>query len=94
MPFTLEQEGTIFSVRAKLLLLLNEETHSVRTASDMMAMSISKARDTLNKLESALNHPLLLRRQGEQKGNASAKADSEPALQFTQPFRGVNSLPL
>lgn len=71
VQFTLEQEETIFNVRSKLLLLLIGETHSVRTASDMMAMSISKAWDTLNKLESALGYPLILRRQGGQKGSGS-----------------------
>ncbi|HML69345.1 MAG TPA: NTP transferase domain-containing protein [Clostridia bacterium] len=71
MQFTLEQEEMIFGVRAKLLLLLIEETHSVRTAGDMMAMSISKAWDTLNKLESALGYPLILRRQGGQQGSGS-----------------------
>lgn len=71
VQFTLEQEDTLFNVRAKLLLLLIDETHSVRTASDMMAMSISKAWDTLNKLESALGYPLIFRRQGGTKGSGS-----------------------
>ncbi len=85
LHFTLEQEDTIFSVRAKLLLLLIGETHSVRTASDMMAMSISKAWDTLNKLEAALGYPLILRRQGGTKGSGS---DLTPRGQaFLQAFQ-------
>ena len=83
--FTLEQEDTIFSVRAKLLLLLIGETHSVRTASDMMAMSISKAWDTLNKLETALGYPLILRRQGGQKGSGSDL--TQRGLSFLRAFQ-------
>jgi molybdate transport repressor ModE-like protein len=71
VQFSLEHEDAVFNVRAKLLLLLIGETHSVRTASDMMAMSVSKAWDTLNRLEAALGYPLILRRQGGQKGSGS-----------------------
>ena len=46
-------------------------THSVRTASDMMALSPSKAWNTINKLEAALGYPLIDRRQGGQQGSGS-----------------------
>ena len=48
-------------------------------------MSISKAWDTLNKLEAALGYPLILRRQGGTKGSGS---DLTPRGQaFLQAFQ-------
>lgn len=68
---SLEGEEELFSARAKLLLLLIGATHSVRTASDMMALSPSKAWNTINKLEAALGYPVIDRRQGGQQGGGS-----------------------
>ncbi|MGH0054449.1 MAG: nucleotidyltransferase family protein, partial [Sphaerochaetaceae bacterium] len=53
---SLEAEEELINARAKLLLLLIGETHSVRTASDMMAMSGSKAWNIINTLEAALGY--------------------------------------
>lgn len=67
----LENENEVFNARVKLLLLLIGETHSVRTASGMMALSRSKAWDIINALETALGYPVLTRRQGGQQGSGS-----------------------
>jgi molybdate transport repressor ModE-like protein len=66
-----EDEDELFDSRAKLLLFLIGKTHSVRTAGDMMAMSVSKAWNTLNKLEAALDYPVIIRRQGGRSGSGS-----------------------
>ena len=71
LRLSLEGEEELFNARAKLLLLLIGETHSVRAASEMMALSASKAWDVLNKLEAAVHYPVITRRQGGQQGSGS-----------------------
>lgn len=71
LNLNLEQEEALWGARAKLLLLLIDETHSVRTASSMMALSISKAWDILNRLEAALGYALITRRKGGAHGSGS-----------------------
>lgn len=71
LRLSLEREEELFNARAKLLLLLVGETHSVRTASTMMALSQSKAWDMLNKLEAALGYDLITRRKGGTQGSRS-----------------------
>ncbi len=71
LRLSLEREEELFNARAKLLLLLIGETHSVRTASTMMALSQSKAWDMLNKLEAALGYELITRRKGGTQGSRS-----------------------
>lgn len=71
LRLSLEEDRELFSARAKLLLLLIGETHSVRTAGDMMALSVSKAWNILNKLEGALGYALITRRQGGRMGSGS-----------------------
>lgn len=85
LRLSLEAEEELFSARAKLLLLLIGEMHSVRTAGDMMAMSPSKAWDILNKLEAALGYPLITRRKGGRTGSGS---DLTPeGLHFLKAFQ-------
>ncbi|SBV94603.1 Regulatory protein LysR [uncultured Eubacteriales bacterium] len=71
LRLSLEREEELFNARAKLLLLLIGETHSVRTASAVMALSQSKAWDMLNKLEAALGYALITRRKGGTQGSRS-----------------------
>lgn len=71
LKLSLEREEDLFNGRTKLLLLLTCETHSVRTASAMMALSLSKAWDMLNKLEGALGYALITRRKGGTQGSGS-----------------------
>ena len=66
-----EGEEELFSARAKLLLLLIGKTHSVRTAGEMMALSVSKAWNILNKLEKSLGYALITRRRGGSAGSGS-----------------------
>ncbi len=85
MRLGLEGEEELMNARAKLLLLLVGETHSVRTASDMMAMSVSNAWNTLNKLEDALGYALIARRKGGRMGSGS---DLTPeGLRFLKAFQ-------
>ena len=71
LRLSLEGEEELFNARAKLLLLLIGETHSVRAASEAMALSVSKAWEMINKLEAALGYAILTRRQGGQQGSGS-----------------------
>ncbi len=75
LRLSLEREEELFNARAKLLLLLIGETHSVRTASAMMALSASKAWDLLNTLEAALGYGLITRRKG---GTLGSRSDLTP----------------
>lgn len=61
---SLEKESLFFNPRAKLLLMLISDTHSVRSACNQMCLSYSKAWDILNKLEQELGYPMIQRRQG------------------------------
>lgn len=65
---SIERESSFFNARAKLLLLLISETHSVREACGRMALSYSNAWKMLNTLEEALGYPVVLRRHGGKKG--------------------------
>ena len=82
---SLGEQEELLGARAKLLLFLIGKTHSVRTAAEMMAMSVSKAWDTLNKLEHALDCALLTRRKG---GRAGSGSDLTPnGLSFLRAFQ-------
>ena len=81
----LEGEEELLGTRARLLLVLIGITHSVRAASEMMALSGSKAWNILNKLEAALGYPLITRRQGGQQGSRSDL--TEKGLAFLAAFQ-------
>jgi len=85
MRISIEKESLFFNARAKLLLFLLTDTHSVRTACQQMALSYAKAWDMLNTLETQLGYPILSRRQG---GSHGGKTDlNEKGLLFLQAFR-------
>lgn len=85
LRLSLEAEEELINARAKLLLLLIGKTHSVRTASDMMAMSVSKAWNIVNTLEAALGYALITRRKGGRMGSGS---DLTPTgLEFLKAFQ-------
>lgn len=71
----LAKEFTFFSSRTKLLLFLILDTNSVKTASEMMALSLAKAWDMLNKLEKELGYPVVVRRHGGSHGGRTALTD-------------------
>lgn len=60
----LEKEKSFFDARAKMLLLLIEETQSVRKACKRMAMSYSKAWNVLNEMEEILGFSVVERIHG------------------------------
>lgn len=65
---SIEKEAAFFNARTKLLLLLIADTASVRSASEQMALSCSKAWEMLNKLEAELGYPVIERRHGGSRG--------------------------
>jgi len=76
----LKKNNSIFDARTKLLLLLIERNHSVRTACAQMALSYSKGWEILNELESALGIKLVERRHGGTKGGRTTL--SEQGIRF------------
>ena len=71
LQIAMEGEEELFETRAMLLLLLIGETHSVREASERMALSPSKAWNVINKLEKALGYAVITRHQGGFQGSSS-----------------------
>lgn len=64
VSINLAKEFTFFNSRTKLLLFLILDTKSVKTASEMMALSLGKAWDMLNILEKQLGYAVVERRHG------------------------------
>lgn len=65
---SIEKEALFFNARAKLLLLLIQETHSVKRACKHMALSYAKAWNMLNEMEETLGYSVVKRRQGGSRG--------------------------
>lgn len=68
IKISLEKEKMFFDGRAKMLLLLIEDTHSVRGACKNMAMSYSKAWNLLNEMEKELGFSVVERQHGGKAG--------------------------
>lgn len=68
MKLYLEKEDVLFDSRARLLLTLLEETHSVKGACKYMALSTGKAWKIINALEASLGYSVVERQQGGKKG--------------------------
>ncbi|SHK67492.1 NTP transferase domain-containing protein [Hespellia stercorisuis] len=64
VTINIERDQLFFNSRAKLLLQLVLETHSVQSACKYMAVSKSKAWDMINQMEAALGFPVVQRRHG------------------------------
>lgn len=64
IKISIEKESSFFDSRAKLLLILIQETNSVRSACKHMALSYSKAWNILNKLEEELGYEVVERKHG------------------------------
>ncbi len=71
----LQKENTIFDSRARLLLTLIDEVHSVKGACKYMALSTGKAWVIINELEEALGYPVVARRQGGKAGGKTSLTD-------------------
>lgn len=68
LTISLAKENIFFDKRAKMLLLMIEDTHSVRGACKRMAMSYSKAWNVLNTMEQELGFPVVQRQHGGKAG--------------------------
>lgn len=85
----LAKEFTFFNSRTKLLLFLIMDTNSVKTASEMMALSFGKAWDMLNKLEKQLGYQVVCRRHGGSHGGRTAL--TEQGLAFLKAYQQFES---
>lgn len=65
---SIEKESMFFNSKTKLLLILIEETQSVRSACRHIALSYSKAWNMLNELEQELGYAVVQRKHGGSKG--------------------------
>ncbi|AKN31790.1 LysR family transcriptional regulator [Clostridium carboxidivorans P7] len=68
VKISIEKETLFFNSRTKLLLLLIQNTHSVRNACKHMALSYSKAWNMLNQLEEELGYAVVKRKHGGRNG--------------------------
>ncbi len=65
---SIEKESMFFNSRTKLLLILIEDTQSVRSACRHIALSYSKAWNMLNELEQELGYAVVQRKHGGSNG--------------------------
>lgn len=72
LTVSLEREDTLFDAETALMLRLIEYTGSVRSASEQMHISYSKAWNKLKLVESGLGYPLIARRPGGATGGGSS----------------------
>lgn len=68
LKISIEKESLFFNSRTKLLLILIQETHSVRSACRHIALSYSKAWNMLNQLEKELGYAVIQRQHGGSNG--------------------------
>ncbi len=68
LRISIEKESLFFNSRTKLLLILIQDTHSVRSACRHIALSYSKAWNMLNQLEHELGYAVIERKHGGSKG--------------------------
>lgn len=68
VKISIEKESLFFNSRTKLLLILIQETHSVRSACRHIALSYSKAWNMLNQLEQELGYVVVERQHGGSNG--------------------------
>ena len=73
---SLEKEKLFFDGRAKMLLLLIDDTNSVRGACKKMAMSYSKAWNLLNEMETILGFSVVKRKHGGRDGGKTYLSES------------------
>ncbi|QDR82192.1 NTP transferase domain-containing protein [Sporomusa termitida] len=68
LRISIENESLFFNSRTKLLLILIQDTHSVRSACRHIALSYSKAWNMINQLEQALGYAVVARKHGGSNG--------------------------
>ena len=89
---SIEKERPFFDARAKLLLQLIEDTHSVKGACNRMALSYSKAWNLLNEMEQQLGFQVVKRKHGGKSGGRTelsqeGKEFLERYIEFEQNLR-------
>ena len=72
---SLSREKPFFDSRIAMLLMLIDETKSVRAAGQRMQLSYSSCWNIIRTLESQLNYPLIERSQGGARGSTSVLTD-------------------
>ncbi len=72
---SLSKEKPFFDSKIAMLLMLIDETKSVRAAGQRMQLSYSSCWNIIRTLESQLNYPLIERSQGGAKGSTSVLTD-------------------
>lgn len=82
---SIEKEALFFNARTKLLLLLIQDTHSVRSACRHIALSYSKAWNMLNQLEKELGYAVLERKHGGSNGGKTYL--TAEGVQFLEKFQ-------
>lgn len=83
----IEKEQTFFDARAKLLLFLIQEFHSVQSACKQMALSKGKAWDMITKMEEEIGVTIVQRQQGGSRGRkTSLTPEGKMFLDFFQDY--------
>lgn len=82
---SIEKESLFFNSRAKLLLILIQDTHSVRSACKHIALSYSKAWNMINQLEEELGYAVVERKHGGTKGGKTYL--TEKGLEFLEKYQ-------
>lgn len=89
---SIEKESMFFNSRTKLLLILIQNTHSVRNACKHMALSYSKAWNMLNQLEEELGYAVVKRKHGGRNGGKTYL--TEEGMEFLKKYEPVTCNPL
>lgn len=82
---SIENETLFFNSRTKLLLLLIQETHSVRSACKHIALSYGKAWNMINKLEEELGYSVVKRQHGGKNGGKTLL--TEEGIEFLEKYQ-------
>ena len=82
---SIEKESLFFNARTKSLLLLIQDTHSVRSACRHIALSYSKAWNMLNELEQELGYAVVERKHGGSNGGKTYL--TKEGLEFLEKYQ-------
>jgi molybdate transport repressor ModE-like protein len=82
---SIENESLFFNSRTKLLLILIQDTHSVRSACRHIALSYSKAWNMINQLEQELGYAVVERKHGGSNGGKTYL--TKEGAQFLEEFQ-------
>lgn len=83
IKINLAKEEVFFNTRVKTLILLINETKSVRKACDRTGLSYGKAWDMLNKLEESLGYSIVIRKHGGKQGGRTELTEAGIRFLYT-----------